>query len=196
MEELNLSTLSLLEAEPSEEEKGLINALLNSSITKLQKLYLNNNAEWFGHDEAFEYLLDFIRSQTQLKVLALSFNKLDSEKTEALFACLEECDFSTKIEQVTLKSSACLDQDSTVSKLAAFVEKAKALNVCSIGEQNHAKRKVKVTQLVDKTVEGGKAGQLKFTSEEDNAVLLVRPSQKTQEIEGFELATESDSKDS
>ena len=63
MTTLNLERLSIEEAEElGEEEKRLVDALLNSSLTQFKNLSLWGNAAWFGHDEAREYLIDFIKS--------------------------------------------------------------------------------------------------------------------------------------
>ena len=55
----NLSSESV--AEPTKEDKQLVNALLNSTVTHLAELYLDKNVLWFGHSEMRSYLLDSIR---------------------------------------------------------------------------------------------------------------------------------------
>ena len=50
----------------------LINAVVNSGITKLIELNLENNLSWFANKEAQSYLIDFIKQQNCLKVLDLS----------------------------------------------------------------------------------------------------------------------------
>ena len=63
MKELNFSRLCIKKAEElGEEEKRLVNSLLNSSHTQLEELDLGGNAKWFSHDEARENLIDFIKS--------------------------------------------------------------------------------------------------------------------------------------
>ena len=58
MEELNLSYLSITgDDELTKEEKRLVNALLNSNITKLNRLDLVGNPEWFRNEEAASYLV-------------------------------------------------------------------------------------------------------------------------------------------
>ena len=62
MKELYLNKLSSKSvAEPTEEDKQLINALLNSTVTHLAELYLDKNVLWFGHSEMRSYLFDFIQ---------------------------------------------------------------------------------------------------------------------------------------
>ena len=66
-EEIHMLTLTLEELsctttdELVEEEKHLINAVVNSGITQLVRLNLNKNVKWFAHIEAQSYLIDFIK---------------------------------------------------------------------------------------------------------------------------------------
>ena len=87
MTKLDLSILCIKEAEElGEEEKRLVDALLNSSLTQLEALFLQGNTAWFRHDEAREYLIEFIKSQTMLAKLSLYNNDLSSETKEDLEA--------------------------------------------------------------------------------------------------------------
>ena len=62
IERLFLSKLCLKDTEEiEEEEKRLINSLVNSGIDKLEYLYLNGNPEWLQNEEAAGYLFDFIK---------------------------------------------------------------------------------------------------------------------------------------
>ena len=68
MEELTLGELSTSSvAEPSQEEKCLINALVRSGFTQLTSLDLSDNPSWFAHIEASSHLFEFIQEQTCLK---------------------------------------------------------------------------------------------------------------------------------
>ena len=133
MEVLCLSILSLPSNELTDEEKQLIDALVNSQqITLLKRLYFFSNSQWFSHEEAAGYLFDFIKSQTRLEELGLSHNKFSGDVTEELLAWLANSDVTSTIKRVFLKSSACFDTDSSVALLAAFVSKAQALKGCYI----------------------------------------------------------------
>ena len=62
MKRLELTGLSRSSVdEPSEEDKHLINALLNSGFTQLTTFRLNGNASWFGNSEIRTHLFSFIQ---------------------------------------------------------------------------------------------------------------------------------------
>ena len=61
LQELTLSELSSASIEePTEEDKRLINAVLQSGITELTTLSFSKNASWFCHSDMKQYLLEFI----------------------------------------------------------------------------------------------------------------------------------------
>ena len=65
LQELALQALCVRgeHSDPYDEEKHLINALLNNRPTKLTSLGLGGNPDWFTTDsEAAGYLLDFLKS--------------------------------------------------------------------------------------------------------------------------------------
>lgn len=77
MSYLSLNELCPKETEElHEEEQRLFDALLNSTVTQLSHLTLNDNALWFRHDEARESLINYIKRQTKLNQLYLQENRL------------------------------------------------------------------------------------------------------------------------
>ena len=72
MWELSLRSLCLKEDdELAEEEKRLVNAMLNSPISHLKELYLEDNPRLFANTEAAGYIVEFIQRQTKLEWLDL-----------------------------------------------------------------------------------------------------------------------------
>ena len=94
-EEIHMERLTLKEIcskfvdEPVAEDRRLINALVNSGITKLIELKLRQTS-WFADIETQSYLFDFIRQQTCLKELDLGFNDFSSEATTQILSILLE----------------------------------------------------------------------------------------------------------
>ena len=68
----------------------LINAIVQSGLTQLIDLNLDGNASWFRHSEVKSYLLDFIKEQTCLKHLWLSYNKFSCTTTKEILSVLLE----------------------------------------------------------------------------------------------------------
>ena len=120
-------------SDPYDEEKHLINALLNNRPTKLTYLNLNWNREWFTRDsEAAGYLLDFIKSQTCLEELSLSWNYLSSTVTEQVFEFLATSSCVTTIKDVDMSASADLSTESACLQLANLINLAHSLEKCVI----------------------------------------------------------------
>ena len=72
MEKLSLSGLSNYSAkELPQEEKLLVNAVVQSGLTQLTSLDLGGNPCWFIDSEASSHLFEFIQEQTCLKELYL-----------------------------------------------------------------------------------------------------------------------------
>ena len=70
IEMLQLGSLCIENSqEPEQEEKQLITALVNSKITGVQTLYLEDNPTWFKNAETADQLLSFIKRQTKLASL-------------------------------------------------------------------------------------------------------------------------------
>ena len=62
MERLTLKEISSkIVDELLAEDRRLINAVVNSGITRLTYLLIGNNATWFFNRESQSYLLDFIK---------------------------------------------------------------------------------------------------------------------------------------
>ena len=89
LEKLNLTRLSNnSNKEPSVEENRLINAVVQSDLTKLTDLSFFGKMSWFAHSDTQSRLLNFIEKQSCLKFLDLSEAKLSSETTGRLFTIL------------------------------------------------------------------------------------------------------------
>ena len=93
-EQVHMETLSLrgisskIDGEPLPEDMRLINAIVNSGITKLNWLDLSEITSWFSNSEAHLYLIDFIKQQTCLKKLNLRTNVFSSAATTQVFSIL------------------------------------------------------------------------------------------------------------
>ena len=98
-----------------EEDKRLINSLLNSSQTQLNMLSLKDNNIWWGDEEASAHLCSFIKEQSNLKVLDLDHNNLSSSATEQVLSALLES--TTTIEEVSLQYSADFSTDKACTLL-------------------------------------------------------------------------------
>lgn len=91
MKLLDLSDLSIMDAKDlTEEDKRLVNALFNSSITQLDSLGLQRNNQWFIDDELREQLFDFIKRQTKLAKLNIVHNNLSMKTRDNFSAWMRE----------------------------------------------------------------------------------------------------------
>ena len=112
-------------------DSRLVEVLSNSGLNQLKTLNLANNESWFRDPIIKASLLAFVKSQTSLVKLSLSFeclsSCLSSSETTEVFSSLCESGSVATLEILNMCEAANFDSDEACVALAQLIDKANAL---------------------------------------------------------------------
>jgi len=125
MKQLNFEGLSSKTAEePTDQDKRLINALIQSGMNQLTEISLPKFAYWFSHAESEQYLLEFIMEQTCLEKLSFGENNFGSATTAQLISFLINSSNIDSIKELFLYKSSDFSEEQTCIDLAQLIDRA------------------------------------------------------------------------